>query len=146
MLSNVPSSVCNKLRPWSAIHTTSSEMKRFAKWINTSYLGLHRPSPANQDGNGGVRNIQWCDNFLTMFSHLSKISLRSRQSRPHEVLPNLSNFEISPTLSLDSHQNIRLHTGTRANIVLLTSINRSVDVFHWTNHMKNIFKMRVKLN
>ena len=26
----------------------------------------------------------------------------------------------APTISLDSHQNIRLHTGARVNIVLLT--------------------------
>ena len=31
-----------------------------------------------------------------------------------------SQLPLAPTISLDSHQNISLHTGARANVVLLT--------------------------
>ena len=46
-------------------------------------------------------------------------------------MPGLMVMEIhAPTISLDSHQNIRLHTGARVNVVLLTYLCKTINKWY----------------
>ena len=61
----------------------------------------------------------WCHHIHECKSHHMHLAVQ------------LTRSSWAPTISLDSHQNIRLHTGARVNVVLLTYLLTSGFTTNW---------------